>query len=262
MLVLTETYKKRLSELAGIPNKELIMELTDDDRRAAYANSGQRIPYNKDLMVQAIKEGREVGLLFQSKNDKYKMPIAKYRTIFPVALGTSKAGNEVLRAVHKIGQSESEARRTGVRSAEVEDEWRMFKTSNIKSMFFTGRFFSMKPAHYKAADKGMVNVEVAANFNSIKQFQRDLVKNAQQNTKPKPNIVSLFKNQEPEVETTPTNVEIEPETVPNVTKPVSIKNQPVINTKNKEKNKAAAKNYMANLRDARKREAEAKQQNR
>lgn len=247
MLILTETYKKRLAELAGIPNKELIMELTDADRNAAYANSGQRIPYNKDLMVQAIKEGREVGLLFQSKNDKYKMPIAKYRTIFPVALGTSKAGNEVLRAVHKIGQSESEARRTGVRSAEVEDEWRMFKTSNIKSMFFTGRFFSMKPAHYKAADKGMVNVEIAANFNSIKQFQRDLVKNAQQDTRPKPNIISLFKNQEPEIENKPTNVEIKPEIAPNITKPVSIKNQPI--QKNKEQNKEAARNYMANMRN-------------
>ena len=69
------------------------------------------------------------------------MPVAKYRIIYPVAMGISKAGNQVIRAYHKFGQSEGEAIRTGKRSAEVEGAWRLMKTSNIKSMWLTGTFF-------------------------------------------------------------------------------------------------------------------------
>lgn len=210
-MLISESYKKRLKELAGI---FILSEATDEEERiAAFSLSNQRIPYNKDLMIQAINEGREVGILFQSNNEKYKMPTSKYRTIYPVAIGTSKAGNEVLRAVHKIGQSESAARKTKKRSAEVKDEWRMFKISNIKSMWFTGKFFDVPPKHYNAADKGMVNVEVAADFAKIKQFQLQLSKQMKQQTKPKPQIVSLFK--EPENK----NLQPEPEQTDAVTEP-------------------------------------------
>jgi len=185
---LTESYKARLKQLAGILN-----EASPEDRAKAFADSDRRIPYNKDLMIQAIQEGREVGILFQSNNEKYKMPMAKYRVIYPVAMGTSKAGNEVVRAVHKIGQSESAARRTGRRSQEVEDEWRMFKVSNIRGMWFTGKFYNIPPRHYNAADKGMVNVEVAANFPEIIKFQQDLIAQMKAEQRPKPKIVSLFK---------------------------------------------------------------------
>lgn len=197
--MLTEGYKQRLKELAGI---EIITEATTDaEREQAFALSNQRIPFSKDLMIQAIEEGREIGILFQSKNEKYKMPVSKYRTIYPVAIGTSKAGNQVIRAVHKIGQSESAALKTGVRSQEVKDEWRMFKISNIKSMWFTGKFFSVPPKNYNAADRGMVNVEVAANFAKIKQFQKELIAKNKQQQKPKPNIIPLFKQTEPDVKT-------------------------------------------------------------
>lgn len=199
-MLLSESYKNRLKELAGI---SIISEASDDEERsAAFDMSNQRIPFNKDLMIQAINEGREVGILFQSNNEKYKMPTSKYRTIYPVALGTSKAGNQVLRAVHKIGQSESAALKTGKRSQEVKDEWRMFKISNIKSMWFTNKFFDIPPKHYNAADKGMVNVEVAADFSKIKKFQKDLVTKLKKQEKPKPNIIPLFREpekiQEPE----------------------------------------------------------------
>lgn len=210
-MLISESYKKRLKELAGI---FILSEATDEEERiAAFSLSNQRIPYNKDLMIQAINEGREVGILFQSNNEKYKMPTSKYRTIYPVAIGTSKAGNEVLRAVHKIGQSESAARKIRKRSAEVKDEWRMFKVSNIKSMWFTGKFFDVPPKHYNAADKGMVNVEVAADFAKIKQFQLQLANQMKQQTKPKPQIVSLFK--EPENK----NLQPEPEQTDAVTEP-------------------------------------------
>ena len=83
---------------------------------------------------------------------------------------------------------------TGKRSQEVEDEWRLFKISNIKSMWFTGRFFNMKPQKYNASDKGMINVEVAADFSKIKKFQKELIEKSKENKKP--SIVPLFKTQE------------------------------------------------------------------
>lgn len=207
-MLLSEGYKKRLQELAGIP---VLLEATNAEKEQAFSKSNQRIPFNKDLMIQAIQEGREVGILFQSNNEKYKMPVSKYRIIYPVAIGTSKAGNQVLRAVHRIGQSESAAIKAGVRSQEVEDEWRMFKLSNIKSMWFTGSFFSVPPKNYNAADKGMVNVEVAANFPAIKKFQKELAEKARQQERPKPNIKALFK--------TPEQPVAEPEQTDAVTEP-------------------------------------------
>ena len=196
-MLLSEGYKNRLKELAGI---SILSEVTNAEKEVAFSKSGQRIPYNKDLMIQAIQEGREVGILFKTDNDKHKMPVAKYRIIYPVAIGTSKANNQVLRAVHKIGQSESAARKTKTRSQEVEDEWRLFKISNIKSMWFTGNFFSIPPKHYNAADKGMVNVEVFADFPEIVKFQEELATQAKQQERPKPNIRALFKEPEPVVE--------------------------------------------------------------
>jgi len=206
-MLLSEGYKERLQKLAGI----VLLEVSNAEKEAAFRNSNQRIPFNKDLMIQAIKEGREIGILFQSNNEKYKMPVSKYRIIYPVAIGTSKAGNQVLRAVHRMGQSESAAMKTGLRSQEIEDEWRMFKISNIKSMWFTGNFFSVPPKNYNAADKGMVNVEVAANFPEIKKFQIDLANKAKEQQKPKPNIKALFKEPEQQVQ--------EPEQTDAVTKP-------------------------------------------
>ena len=59
----------------------------------------------------------------------------------------------------------------------------------------------------------MVNVEVAADFSKIKQFQLQLANQMKKQAKPKPQIVSLFK--EPENQTLPT----EPEQTDAVTEP-------------------------------------------
>ncbi len=192
-MLLSESFKKRLQILSGI-----ILEITDNERMGAFARSDERVPFNKDLMIQAIKEGREVGLLFQSKNEKYVMPVSKYRTIYPVAMGLSKKGNLVIRGFHKFGQSESEAIRTGKRSAEVENTWRLFKASNIKSMFFTGNFFrGPLEAYNSAGDAGMVNIEIQADFNEIIAFQEKYIQNMsdqQAQIEKRKNIVHLFKN--------------------------------------------------------------------
>lgn len=195
-MLLSESYKKRLLELAGIPDTSVLNEITDLERTAAFAASDQRIPYNKDLMIQAIKQGREVGVLFQSNNEKYKMPVAKYRIILPVALGTSKSGNSVIRVFHKIGQSESEAIRTGIRSAEIENGWRLMKVSNIKSMWMTGRYFQGPLESYNSKDKSMLNVEFSADFNEIIKYQNNLIKdirNKEEQEQKRKNIIKLFK---------------------------------------------------------------------
>jgi mRNA-degrading endonuclease RelE of RelBE toxin-antitoxin system len=169
-MLISESYKERLQKLAGI-----LSEATEQEKELAFKYSNQRVPYNKDLMIQAINEGREIGVLFQSNNEKYKMPVAKYRIIYPVALGLSKKGNAVIRAFHKMGQSESEAIKTGRRSAEVENDWRLLKVSNIKSMWFTGNLFRGPLEAYNPHDKSMITVEVAADFVKIRKFQDDLL---------------------------------------------------------------------------------------
>ena len=174
-MILSEENKKRFQKLAGI-----ISEATDAERNDAFAASDKRIPFSQDLMATAIKEGREVGVLFQTNNDKHKMPVAKYRIIYPVAMGLSKKGHLVIRAFHKYGQSESKAQATGVRSAEAQNTWRLLKASNIKGMWFTGNFFRGPIEKYNKNDKGMVTVNIAADFSNIRKFQDELFKKKRQ----------------------------------------------------------------------------------
>jgi hypothetical protein len=156
---LSESYKSRIKALAGILSEA--GATSEADRQIAFAKTNERVPYKKDLMIYAIKNGLEIGLLFKTNNEKDKMPISKYRTLQPLALGTNKKGNECIVGYHKIGQSESEARKTGRRSAEIKDEWRLFKTKNILSMWFTGNKFDKSPSGFKgSSDSRMSNIEV------------------------------------------------------------------------------------------------------
>jgi len=166
MLDLSLKYKKRLLELAGINFSEIISEaISDTQRISSLAKSHQRVPFNSELMKQAIAYGLEVGLSYKSDNDKYTMPMTKMRTIQPVALGRDKDGQIIFRGYHKVGQSEIEAIKTGVRSAEAEDEWRLFKAGNTKGMWFTGEMFNVAPPGFNPnGDKAMVGgIEIAFN---------------------------------------------------------------------------------------------------
>ena len=191
-MILSESLIRKFKKLAG-----LVLETSSQEKVDAFSKSDERVPYNKELMIQAIQQGREVGILFQSNNEKYKMPIAKYRIIYPVALGISKKGNPVIRAFHKMGQSEKVAIATGKRSAEVENTWRLLKISNIKSMWITGNFFRGPLEAYNSnGDKGMVNIEVQADFNKIKTYQDNLISNIKdkkEQEQKRKNIVHLFK---------------------------------------------------------------------
>ncbi len=161
-------YKLRLMELAGLDTKKTLLESDP------YARSNERIPFSKELMQQAIEYGLEVGILFQSNNKKYKMPMSKYRIIAPVAMGIDKEGRTMVRAVHVQGQSEKAAMRTGQRSAEAKNEWRLFNTANIKSMFFTGKTFTKVPiAGFNANDSAFTRTIVAFNPMAAKKRQDD-----------------------------------------------------------------------------------------
>lgn len=218
-MLLSESYKKRLKELAGLITEELY-DFSDEERTIAYKDFDKRVPFSKDLMAKAIREGWEVGISFKSDNDKYKMPIAKTRVIYPVAMGLSKKGNLVIRAFHKIGQSESgahTAQKIGMknyRSAEVKDEWRLFKATNIKNMWLTGDFFKLESVsgYKETGDKGMTVVEIQAKKSQVAKFQKDYYNKLKKSTEKEPETV-IVKNKpfekvakEPVQQTTKTKV--------------------------------------------------------
>ena len=199
--MLSESYIKRMQRLAGINEAWVIGNTTDKEREDAFAKSNERVPYKKDLMIYAIKGGFEVGLLFKTNNAKDKMPISKYRTVLPMALGMHKStGNEVLSAFHEIGQSESKARETGRRSAEAKNEWRLFKTKNILSMWITGKTFDKAPPKFKGStDSRMSTVEVYFRPEVAKKIQAQQNAEKGQKAIDKDNLVKKGM-QEPEKE--------------------------------------------------------------
>jgi len=180
MANLTESYIRKI--VREIIKESLILEISADEKNLAYEKSNQRVPFNADLMKQAIMQGREIGMNFKSNNDKYTMPTTKTRLIHPVAFGVNKSGKQVVRGLHITGQSEKEAIRTGKRNAEIDADkegigaWRMFKTENIKSMWFTDRFFSDDiPGFNKTTDKGMSSIYVIYNPTVAKKYQDEII---------------------------------------------------------------------------------------
>ena len=179
MANLTEAHIRKI--VRKVLAESLLLEISAEEKTKAYAKSNERVPFNPDLMKQAIMQGREVGINFKSNNDKYTMPTTKARVIHPVAYGINKAGKQVVRGLHITGQSEKEAIRTGSKSAEIEAEtegmnaWRMFKVENIKSMWFTDRFFSDNIPGYNPNDKGMTSIYVSYNPTTAKKYQDEIV---------------------------------------------------------------------------------------
>lgn len=168
-MLLSESYKKRLQYLAGIKPLEEAMDAAT--KKAALDKSSNRVSFSVDMMKQAIEQGKEIGINFQSNNKKYKMPTTKSRIIWPVALGVDKNGDMVVRGYHIAGQSEKKARETGSRIAEASDEWRLFKVKNIKTMWFTERDFSGNIPGYKPKDSAMVSMVVSYDPIKAKRFQ-------------------------------------------------------------------------------------------
>lgn len=168
-MLLTESYKNRLKELAGIKPTKIIPLLKEAED--LYANSGKRIKFDINVMTQAIESGQEIGMIFQSDNDKYRMPIWKTRIVQPVTMGYDKKGDLVIRGIHVTGQSEKEAIKTNKRSAEANNEWRLFKVDNLKSFFLTGRLFQdVSLPGYNPNDSAMNRI--IAKFNPAEAVER------------------------------------------------------------------------------------------
>jgi len=176
---LTESHIRKI--IREVLSESMLLEISAEEKTKVMSKSNERLPFNANLMKQAIEQGREVGLLFQTNNDKTKMPVAKYRIIHPVAMGTSGKGDLVVRGLHITGQSEKAARATGVRSAEAEAEkdginaWRLFRGDNIRSMWFTDRFFSDSIPGFNPNDKAMTSKMAVYNPAVAKQYQDSLV---------------------------------------------------------------------------------------
>ena len=133
----------------------------------------QKIKYNRELMIKAIQNGMEILILFRGSTGKSKSNWrgGQERTIQPLALGKNKnTGNELLRGFHLEGYSVSQ-------KSEQKKVWRLFKTSGIKSMMFTGRFFRLSPHGYKMNDRVLTEVTYCkADFTQIRRNQESLIK--------------------------------------------------------------------------------------
>ena len=81
-----------------------------------------------------------------------------YRTVYPVCLGRSKAGNLVLRAYDIVGASHRAA--LGLKPL---PSWRMFRIDKTFTFNRTGEKFNELPADYNPnGDKSMVQVYINA----------------------------------------------------------------------------------------------------
>lgn len=164
MLQLSESYKNRLKTLAGIIQE--VVAMSSQEINNAFEDSTARFPFNQGAMSEAIQKGQVIGLSYQSEG----MPVTKFRLIMPVAMGVDKLGGIKIRGYHLKGQSEKAAGQTGSRSAEVAGEWRLFKASNVKSMWMVDKYFYENPPKYNPNDSAMVSMLATYNVNTAKSL--------------------------------------------------------------------------------------------
>jgi hypothetical protein len=128
----------------------------------------KRIRYNRAKMIEAIKNGMIIQMVYRGDKDKYRG--GRPRVIYPMVLGVNKnTGNELVRGWHLEGYSVAVGK-------ETERVWRLFKTSNILWMEFTGNFFRLPPKGYRMNDRIMTERTIQrADFNIIRRNQDRLV---------------------------------------------------------------------------------------
>ena len=126
------------------------------------------IKYNEKIMINAIKYG--MIFLLNYKGEKDKQFAGHERVVYPMVLGRSSKGKQLLRGWHLNGWSVSKNRH-------VQKIWRLFRTDRILSMTFTGSFYRLAPVGYNMNDKGMRGgIITKADFNVIRKNQQALVK--------------------------------------------------------------------------------------
>jgi hypothetical protein len=128
----------------------------------------QPIKYDEKIMIKAIQYG--MIFLISYKGEKDNHFAGHERVIYPMVIGRSSKGNQLLRGWHLNGWSVSQNRK-------IEKIWRLFRTDRILSMTFTGSFYRLPPAGYNMFDKGMRGgIITRADFNVIRKNQQNLVK--------------------------------------------------------------------------------------
>lgn len=126
------------------------------------------IKYDENIMIKAIKYGMIFLISYKGEEDNHFA--GHERVIYPMVLGRSSKGKQLLRGWHLNGWSVSQNRK-------IEKIWRLFRTDRILSMTFTGSFYRLPPAGYNMNDKGMRGgIVVRADFNVIRKNQQNLVK--------------------------------------------------------------------------------------
>ena len=111
--------------------------------------------------MNAIKNKQKVIIYYEGDEPGGK----GLREIEPVALGTSKAGNKVVRAWDDEGASH-----TSYTGEQPLPGWRLFRLDKILSLKPTGEIFTqMRPNFNPNGDKSMTSVIIVAKFDNQPQ---------------------------------------------------------------------------------------------
>lgn len=158
------TTKKRYK----IKNGKLVTEAVSEKDLVPGFPVNKPIKFNENLMVKAIQYGMVILINYRGDEDKWRG--GRERVIYPMTLGVNRnTRNMLLRGWHLNGWSVKEKRNT-------EKVWRLFKTSNIISMMFTGDFYRLPPVGYRLNDRVMTERIIAqADFNIIRKNQQSLL---------------------------------------------------------------------------------------
>ena len=125
------------------------------------------IKYSDDVMIKAIKYGMIFLINYKGEEDSHFA--GHERVVYPLVLGRSAKGKQLLRGWHLNGWSVSNNRH-------INKIWRLFRTDRILSMTFTGSFYRLAPSGYNMYYKGMRGGIIArADFNEIRRNQQNLV---------------------------------------------------------------------------------------
>ena len=129
----------------------------------------KQMKYDQSKMVKAIKNGMIMLISYKGLKDSWKG--GRERVIYPMVLGVNRnSGNELIRGWHLEGYSVSQRK-------ETKKVWRLFITTNIKYMMFTGNFYRLPPKSYKSNDRVMTEKTIArADFGTIRRNQEKLIK--------------------------------------------------------------------------------------
>ena len=149
-------------------NGRLIREAAENKDIVPGFPVNKQMPFNEGLMVKAIQNGMIILINYAGDKDEWRG--GRERVIYPMVLGVNRnTRNMLVRGWHLNGWSVHEKRNT-------EKVWRLFKTTNIKSMMFTGDFYRLPPVGYRMNDRAMTERIIAqADFNIIRRNQQNLL---------------------------------------------------------------------------------------